>query len=152
MTTSQLNEDFRDFLTALRDEGVEFLVVGAYAVAAHGAPRATGDLDVFVRPSAANAARLMRALARFGAPVDALGIRQDDFLRSEVVCQIGLPPRRIDILTAISGVSFEDAWRDKIVQDVAGIELCFPSREMLIRNKRASGRLKDLADLDSLGG
>lgn len=152
MTTGQLNDDFRDFLTALHDEGVEFLVVGAYAVAAHGAPRATGDLDVLVRPSAANAARVMRALARFGAPVDALGIRQDDFVRPEVVCQIGLPPRRIDILTEISGVSFEEAWREKVVQNVAGIEVCFPSREILIRNKRASGRPKDLADLHSLGG
>jgi len=152
MTTGQLNEDFRDFLTALRAEGVEFLVVGAYAVAAHGAPRATGDLDILVRPSAANAAKVLSALARFGAPVDSLGIQQGDFVRPELVCQIGVPPRRIDVLTEISGVSFDEAWKDRITQEVAGLEVCFPSREVLIRNKRASGRPKDLADVDSLGG
>ena len=151
MTANQLNEDFQDFLNSLCEEGVEFLVVGAYAVAAHGAPRATGDLDVLVRPTEANAAKLMSALARFGAPVEALGIKQGDFVRPGVVCQIGLPPRRIDVLTEISGVSFDEAWSDRVAQEVGGLGLFFLSREALIRNKRASGRPKDLADLDSPG-
>ena len=140
----------RDLLLALRDEAVDFLVVGAYAVAAHGAPRATGDLDVLVRPDPDNAARLYRALQRFGAPVQSLEIDQTDFTRPGMVCQIGLPPRRIDILTEISGVTIEQAWHEHVVRTVDGIEVGFPNKQTLIRNKRASGRTKDLADVERL--
>lgn len=150
MTEGRLNDDFRDLLIAMQAEEVAFLVVGAYAVAAHGAPRATGDLDVLVRPDSENAARVYRALVRFGAPVQTLGIVEADFARPGMVCQIGLPPRRIDVLTAISGVTIAEAWVDHIVRDVDGIAVRFPSKAVLIRNKKASGRMKDLADVERL--
>src|SRR5262245_49332820 len=108
MTTLEgLNPDFRDLLVQLADADVDFLVVGAYAVGFHGAPRASGDLDVFVRPSADNAERAFQALTRFGAPLASAGISAADFARPGSVYQIGLPPRRIDILTQISGVAFD---------------------------------------------
>ena len=149
-TSSKLNDDFRDLLLALQEEGAEFVVVGAYAVAAHGAPRATGDLDVLVRPTGENAARVYRALLRFGAPLQALDIAEADLARPGMVCQIGLPPRRIDVITEISGVSFDEAWADRLVREVDGLQLVFPSLDVLIRNKRASGRPKDLADVARL--
>ena len=152
MTNPALNDDFRDLLAALNEHDVDFLVVGAGAVAAHGAPQATGDLDVLTRPEPENAARLYRALRSFGAPLSALGIEQADFTKPGMVCQIGLPPRRIDILTEISGVSIQEAWDDHVVREVGGLELRFPNKQTLIRNKRASGRTKDLADVERLEG
>jgi len=98
-------------------------VVGAHALAVHGVPRATGDLDVWVRPEAENAARVWQALARFGAPLGALGIEQEDLLRPGMVIQLGLPPRRIDILTAISGLRFEEAWSSRVVKAIGGMEV-----------------------------
>lgn len=101
--------DFVDFVRCLHEEDCDFLIVGAHALAAHGISRATGDLDVFVRPSAENAARLWRALLRFGAPVAAHEVRVDDFVSPGTVYQMGLPPHRIDVITQISGVSYDDA-------------------------------------------
>jgi glycine cleavage system aminomethyltransferase T len=150
MTLEGLNEDFRDALVLLADGGVEFVIVGAYALAFHGAPRASGDIDVFVRPSPANAQRVFDALTRFGAPLQAAGVTAADFARPGAVYQIGLPPRRIDLLTEVSGLSFDDAWASRITAEVEGRTVSFIGREALLRNKEASGRPKDLADLARL--
>lgn len=150
MDRPELNEDFVDLLGALIDAHVEFVVVGAHALAAHGLPRATGDLDVLVRPSRENADRVVHALLAFGAPLQAHGVSRNDFEAERNVYQIGIPPRRIDILTSISGVSFEEAASSSIKVAVSGLELPVLGREALIRNKRASARAKDLADVEAL--
>lgn len=141
-----LNPDFLDLLEALRGNGVEFLVVGAHALAAHGVPRATGDLDVWVRPTEENAAKVVRALTSFGAPLPAHGITARDFSVPGLVYQLGLPPRRIDLLTELSGLEFDEAWPSRVVVQVDGAPVPFIGREALLKNKRASGRPKDLAD------
>lgn len=143
-----LNPDFRDMLSALSDEQAEFLVVGAYAVAVHGVPRATADLDLWVRPSAANAARVWQALARFGAPMSSLGL--EDLQAAGVVVQIGVAPRRIDLLTSIDGVEFDDAWANRRDVEVEGLRVPVIGRRHLITNKRAVGRPQDLADVARL--
>lgn len=146
-----MNDDFRDLLAALLEAGARFLVVGAHAMAVHGVPRSTGDLDVWIVADAGNAERVWTALLRFGAPVAAMGVRRDDLTRPDVVVQIGLPPRRIDILTSITGVAFEDAWADRATHEVDGLAIPFLGRAALVRNKRATGRAKDRADLEALG-
>lgn len=146
-----MNEDFRDFIAALLATGTRFLVVGAHALAVHGVPRATGDLDVWIDTSEHNADSAWMALLRFGAPVEAMGISRDDLMRSSQVVQLGLPPRRIDLLTSISGVSFEEAWTERTTHAIEGLEVPFLGRAALVRNKRATGRAKDLADLEALG-
>jgi hypothetical protein len=150
MTLEGLNEDFRDLLVLLADAGVEFVVVGAYALAFHGAPRASGDIDLFVRPSAVNAERVFDVLVRFGAPLRAAGVTAADFAQPGAVYQIGLPPRRIDLLTEISGVTFDEAWASRVPAEVDGRTVSFMGRETLIKNKEASGRLKDVADVARL--
>jgi len=145
-----MNPDFRDMLSAFNAEGVEFLLVGAYALAVHGIPRATGDMDLWVRPSAENATRAISALRRFGAPLADLTV--EDLTRPGTVFQVGVAPRRIDILTAIDGVEFGPAWGNRQVVSLAGIEVPVLSREDLVRNKKTTGRLRDLADLASLEG
>jgi len=143
-----LNEDYREMLQRLSDEKVRFLLVGAYALAAHGYPRATMDMDIWVMPSPENAEAVLRALTRFGAPVHSL-TRQD--LQTEgTIFQIGVAPRRIDIITGVSGLEFEDAFKHSIPVDIEGIRVHIPSIDDLIRNKRASGRTKDLADAEAL--
>jgi hypothetical protein len=146
MTLEGLNEDFRDLLVLLVDAGVEFVIVGAYALAFHGAPRASGDIDLFVRPSRANASRGFSALARFGAPLEAAGLTAADFARPGTVYQIGLPPRRVDVLTEISGLTFDEAWASRVTAEVAGRTVSFIGRAALLRNKQATGRVKDAAD------
>jgi hypothetical protein len=146
MTLDGLNEDFRDLLVVFADAGVEFVIVGAYALAFHGAPRASGDIDLFVRPGLENAQRVFEALARFGAPLESAGITAADFAEPGAVYQIGLPPRRIDILTTISGVTFDEAWASRSTGEVEGRTVNFIGREALLRNKQAAGRLKDIAD------
>ena len=128
-----------------------FQVVGAHALAVHGIPRATGDLDILVQANPANAERVLAALASFGAPIDDLGISRDDFVRPDVVAQLGLPPYRIDILTSISGVEFDSAWEDRVEGNVAGVDVPVLGRASFRKNKLASGRPKDLADLQALG-
>ena len=148
----EANEDFVDVLRCLAQEGCDCVIVGAYALAAHGIARATGDIDIFVRPTDDNAARVFQALTRFGAPLAAHGTTPRDFASAGTVYQLGLPPRRIDILTAISGVSFEEAVKDSVEGRVgAQVARCI-GREAMIRNKRASGRTKDLADAEALEG
>jgi len=148
--TLPVNDDFADLLACLNEAGVDFLVVGAHALAAHGHVRATGDLDVLVRADAANAERVMAALDAFGAPTEQHGVGASDFARPGMVYQIGLPPRRIGILTQVSGVDFAHATVGVVEGTLAGSRVRFPSIDTLIQNKRASGRLKDLADVEVL--
>ena len=140
-----LNSDYRDMLSALSAEGVEFLVVGAFAMAAHGLTRATRDIDFWIRPSRDNAEKTWRALKSFGAPLFDLSI--DDLSEPDNVFQIGVAPRRIDLLTAISGVGFDDAWKNRVPVTLWGMQFSVLSREDLIANKLAAGRPKDLADV-----
>ena len=146
-----MNDDFQDLLAALLEAEARFVVVGAHAMAVHGVPRATGDLDVWIAPDLANAARVWKALARFGAPMGALGFSVDDLTSPNQVLQIGIPPRRIDLLTAISGVAFEEAWAGRVAHEVGALRVPFLGRGELIRNKKAAARAKDLADLEALG-
>ena len=146
-----MNDDFRDLLAALVAEHAVFLVVGAHALAAHGVPRMTRDLDILVEPSPANARRVWRALAAFGAPLNELDVKESDFATPNTVAQFGLPPYRVDIMTSISGLSFAEAWNGRLEDQMFGVGVSFIGREAFIRNKRASGRKKDLGDLESLG-
>ena len=136
-------------LAALSAEGAEYLVVGAHALAAHGSPRATGDLDLWVRPTSENAPRVWRALEAFGAPLHDLTL--EDLSRPDVVFQIGLAPQRIDLLTSITGVGFEEAMNNRVVVEIEGLEIPVLGRAELIRNKRIVGRARDLADIEDLG-
>ena len=137
-------------LAALLRAGARFLVVGAHAMAAHGVPRATGDLGILVEPTPANAERVWQALLEFGAPVAALPLSTRDLEIPGQVVQIGVPPQRIDILTGVTGVEFETAWTERIVHRVDTLDLPFLGREALLRNKRATGRAKDVADVEIL--
>ncbi|MEA2699638.1 MAG: hypothetical protein QOI66_3909 [Myxococcales bacterium] len=150
MTIDGLNDDFRDFLHDLVDAGVDFVIVGAYALAFHGAPRASGDIDVFVRPTIENARRVIAALIRFGAPLNSAHVSEEDLARPGTVYQIGLPPRRIDLLTQISGVTFDEAWASREPTTLDGRTVCFVSRDTFLKNKKAAGRPKDLADVARL--
>ncbi len=149
-TEPRLFEDARDLLQLFSEHGVEHLVVGAHALAVHGLPRATGDFDILVRASEDNAARVVGALVEFGAPLEAHGVRLEDFAREGTVYQLGLPPRRIDLLTAISGVSFDEAVATRVTARVEGLEVPVIGRAALIANKRATGRQKDLLDVRAL--
>lgn len=144
-------DDYRELLASLLDAGARFLVVGAHALSVHGAPRATVDLDVWVEPTTENARKVWQALVSFGAPLDALGISEADFTTPDIVAQFGLPPNRIDILTGVSGLTFAEAWADRFEQTIDRMRLPFLGRTSLIRNKRASGRKRDLGDIESLG-
>jgi hypothetical protein len=145
------NREFRDVIAELVRADARFLIVGAHALGLYGVPRATGDLDIFVDRSPENAERVWRALVAFGAPLETLGISQTDFTREAMVAQFGVPPHRIDIMTGVSGVTFEEAWVDHVEENFEGVRAPFIGREAFIRNKRASGRHKDLGDLESLG-
>ena len=143
-----MNPDFADMLSALSAAGVEFLIVGAHALAAHGVPRATGDLGVWIRPTPDNAVRTMQALTAFGAPVADLSA--DDLTRPDTVFQIGLPPSRIDIVSGITGVSFDEAWERRLPVVLPGGTVEVLSKVDFVTNKRAVGRPKDLAALPTL--
>jgi hypothetical protein len=145
-----VSQDFRDLLAEFNVHGVEFLLVGAHALAAHGCVRATKDLEVWVRPTAENSKRVIAALRAFGAPLHDL--TETDLATPGVTFQIGLPPLRIDVLTAISGVQFAEAWSGRMQTKFADQPVAVLSREHLVRNKRASGRKQDLADIEWLEG
>ena len=145
---SELNPDFRDVLSLFNAEGVEYVVVGGYALAAHGFPRATGDIDLWVRPTAENASRTYRALVAFGAPADRF--TEKDFESNDLILQIGVPPSRVDVITGIEGVTFDEAWPNRAVIEVEGIEVPVIGRRELLRNKRAVGRPQDRADVSRL--
>ncbi len=142
-----LNRDFKEFVEFLNARGVEYLVVDGYALAAHGHPRYTGDIDFWVRPAPGNLDRLLRALDDFG--FGALGLRAADF-DSDTVVQLGQPPRRIDLLTQIDGVTFDACYARRECVDIAGLPLAIIGLDDFKTNKAATGRLKDLADLESL--
>lgn len=143
-----MNPDFLDLLRAFIAADVRFLIVGAYALGLHGRPRATGDLDIWIDATPDNAVRVMRALAEFGAPLG--DIQEADFAREGVTYQIGLPPRRIDILTELTGLTFREAWPGRVRRPFGHVEVDFIGRAEFIRNKRQTGRLKDLADIEGL--
>jgi len=144
-----LPEDWRQFIESLNSNGVEYLVVGAVALAHHGLPRYTGDLDILVRNSIDNCKRLESALAEFG--LAALGIKATDFVDSYRVVQLGVAPNRIYLLTSLTGVTFEEAWASRVETAIGGTRVNFIGREALIQNKRLTGRAQDKADLEALG-
>ena len=147
-----MNDDWIAMLNALVDADARFLVVGAHALAVHGVPRGTQDLDVLIDPTTDNSDRVWRALVLFGAPMTSLGISKSDFVNPDMVIQFGLPPNRIDFLTSISGVAtFDVAWAGRVEHVVRGRTIPFIGRAELIANKRAAGRRKDLADVEALG-
>jgi hypothetical protein len=143
-----LNQDFKDLLSAFNANGVEFLIVGAHALAVHGHIRATKDLDVWVRPEAENARRVMSALEVFGAPTH--GLSANDFSTPGITFQIGVDPVRIDIITAVDGIAFEPAWLNRLTTAYGDQVVSVLSREDLIVNKRTSARPQDLADVAAL--
>jgi len=143
-----VNPDFRDLFAALNAAEARYLLVGGYAVAFHAQPRFTKDLDIWTEPDAANAARVYEALRLFGAPLQELSA--SDLARAGTVFQIGVPPNRIDIVTAIDGVAFPDAWADRVTTTYGEEAVLVIGRRHLIQNKRASGRPQDLLDLKVL--
>ncbi len=145
-----LPEDWRAFIELLNSNAVEYLVVGAVAVAHHGLPRYTGDLDILIRNSPDNARRLESALESFG--FGALGVKTKDFTGPYQVIQLGVPPNRIDLLTSITGVSFDEAWTGRAEAELDGMKVNFIGLQALIQNKKATGRTQDRADIEALGG
>jgi hypothetical protein len=143
-----MNPDFLDIVRELSDAETRFIIVGAYAVNIYVDPRATGDLDIWIEASAENAARVVKAVRNFGAPLTDL--TESDFASPGITFQIGVAPRRIDILTEITGVEFGEAWSTREMRPFGPFSIPFLGRECLIKNKRATGRPKDLADLDFL--
>lgn len=141
-------KDLREFIESLNSHGVEYLIVGAHALAFHGFPRFTGDVDILLRSTPDNAARVEKVLIAFSFA--SLGLSATDFLQPERVVQLGLAPSRIDLLTSLTGVTFEDAWDKRVSGELDGLPVAFLSRETLIKNKRATGRTQDAADVENL--
>ena len=144
-----LQKDLREFIESLNSRHVEYLIVGAFALAFHGIPRFTGDIDILVRRSPENAARIEEVLVQFSFA--SLGLSAADFIEADQIIQLGHPPNRIDLLTSITGVEFEDAWDGRVAGSLHGVPVSFISRQCLIQNKRATGRTRDIADLEALG-
>jgi hypothetical protein len=142
------NPDFRELLAEFNAHSVEYIVVGAHALAAHGQIRATKDLDVWVRPDAINAKRVLAALRAFGAALH--GLTEQDLSTPGVVFQLGVPPVRIDILTMIDGVAFDEAWLDRLQTKFAGVPTAVLSKKLLVKNKSTAGRPQDLVDVEWL--
>jgi hypothetical protein len=145
-----LNKDYEEMLQILLEDEVKFLVVGAYAMGAHGYPRATGDLDIWVEATNENSKKLYSSLSKFGAPLSQL--TEKIFCEKGIIFQIGVSPRRIDIITHIDGVDFAKAYDTKDIIKLEGLNIPFLSKEDLIKNKRATGRERDKLDADYLGG
>jgi hypothetical protein len=143
-----MNRDFVEMLSALNETGADFLVVGAHAVAAHGHPRATGDLDIWIRPTSTNARQVLGALKQFGAPISNISL--EDLSQPQTVFQIGVSPCRIDILTSITGVDFDQAWENKIEIRVNDLTVFCIGKQDLIQNKNVLVRPQDLADVAAL--
>ena len=143
-----LNRDFKEFVKSLNDNGVRYLVVGGYAVALHGHPRYTKDIDIWIDLSLDNSERIIDALNQFG--FGSLGLKKEDFLEADVIIQLGYPPNRIDILTTLTGVDFEDCYSSRTLVEIDGEKISFIDLENLRKNKASTGRSQDKADLESL--
>lgn len=150
MLELDLPQDYSDLLLELLDAGAEFVVVGGWAVAVHGHGRATDDLDILVRPTAENAQKVYDGLLRFGAPLAAHGVTSKLFAEERYGYRIGVKPVLIEILTSVSGIDFDEANRDAVKISIAGRAVPFIGRRALLANKRAAGRMKDLADVEAL--
>jgi hypothetical protein len=143
-----LNPDFKELLQLFNDKNIEYLVVGGYAMAAHGYPRYTGDIDLWVWSTQDNAIKILDALREFG--FGGAGLKEEDFQKPQQVIQLGFPPARIDLLTDIDGVTFADCWPQRLVLDLDGVSVPVIGKSDLIRNKETSNRLQDRADLEKL--
>ncbi|HJX28941.1 MAG TPA: DUF6036 family nucleotidyltransferase [Thermoanaerobaculia bacterium] len=146
----KLQKDLREFIELLLSQNVEFLVVGGHAVAFHGYPRLTEDVDLLIRPTLENGSRILRALDLFG--FGSIGLTAEDFTAPDRMIQLGRAPNRIDLLTQIWGLSFEEAWASRVPAELDSLEVFVIGREELIRNKRATARPQDLADAEKLEG
>ena len=144
-----VHRDFRELFESFNAHGVEYVIVGGYALAFHGAPRYTADMDILVNPTPENAHRVIDALERFG--FGTLDLSVEDFTRPERVVQLGRPPLRVDLLTCIDGVTWPEAWAGKVQSEYGDVQVHFLGREEFLANKKAVGRHKDLADLEALG-
>jgi len=143
-----LGKDFKEFIELLNENNVKYLVVGGYAVALHGHPRYTKDLDIWIELSSGNAEKILNVLENFG--FGSLGLKTDDFLTQDQVIQLGYPPNRIDLLTTLKGVNFEDCYESKVQIKIQDTQINFIDIENLKKNKRATGRSQDLADVENL--
>lgn len=143
-----LNQDFKEFIVSLNDNGVRYLVVGGYAVALHGYPRYTKDIDIWVEMTSENASNILKALTQFG--FGSLGVKESDFAVPNQMLQLGHPPGRIDILTTLPGVEFSECYAARTIVEVDGVSVNFIDLENLKKNKKATGRHQDLADLENL--
>ncbi len=144
----KLQKDFREFIELLNSHGVRYMIAGGFAVAFHGFPRNTGDIDFLVETSPENARSLQHVLLEFG--MGSLGLTAQDFTKLDVIVQLGYPPYRIDLLTSISGSTFEEAWKSRVETEIDGLPMVFIGKDVLIKNKAEVGRPKDLADLSRL--
>jgi len=145
----EVQKDFKELLELFNAHKVEYLIVGGYALAFHGAPRYTGDIDFFVKPDPGNAERILKALDDFG--FGSIGLKKEDLNDPDKVIQLGYPPVRIDIITSISGVSWDEAYSDRVAGTYGEASVYYISRNHFVMNKKTSGRKKDLADLEALG-
>lgn len=145
----EVQPDFREVLALFNANNVEYMIVGAYALAFHGAPRFTGDLDIYIKPDAENAGRILQALDEFG--FKSLDLSLEDFQKAEQVVQLGVPPVRVDIITSLTGVSWEEAFSGRAEGKYGDLPVYYIGREQFVANKRALGRKRDLADLEALG-
>lgn len=144
----KVHRDFKDFVSLMNANGVEYVIVGAFALSFHGHPRATGDMDVWIRRSPENASRILKALDEFG--FGSLGVTEDDLLEDKVI-QLGQPPVRIDLMTELDGLIPDEVWAGRIAGRFGDTSVFYLGREAFVRNKRSLGRHKDLADLEALG-
>ena len=145
----EVQQDFKELLRLFNVYKVEYMIVGGYALAFHGAPRYTGDIDIYVKPDETNAQRVLEALEEFG--FGSIGLDKSDFMHKDKVVQLGVPPVRIDIITSITGVSWEDVFAGTVEGKYGEITVFYIGRDHFIENKRAIGRIKDLADIEALG-
>ena len=145
----KIHQDFKDLLESLNANNVDYIIVGGYALAFHGAPRYTGDIDIYIKPEKANAQNAMRALKEFG--FGSVGLKEEDFEKRDQVIQLGVPPVRIDLITSITGVDWDEALNGSESGRAGDIEVKYLGKVEFIKNKRLTGRKKDLADLEALG-
>jgi hypothetical protein len=144
-----VEKDFRDLFALFNAHGVEYIIVGGYALAFHGAPRYTGDMDIYVKANVVNAQRVIAALTEFG--FGSFEITAADFEKNDIVIQLGFPPVRIDIMTSISGVLWEEAYAGRVQSTYGDATVYYIGRKQFVANKRSTGRKRDIADLEALG-